>query len=94
MEHLKNYFTGRKQYCHFKNNDSSLLNIHKGVPQGSILGSLLFILYINDFIYSSDRFEFLMYGDDTTLFSTYDKFENIDDKTIETIKLKLIKNYF
>ena len=91
---LKNYFTGRKQYCHFKNNDSSLLNIHKGVPQGSILGPLLFILYINDFIYSSDRFEFLMYADDTTLFSTYDKFENIDDKTIETIQTNINKELF
>ena len=75
---LKNYFTGKKQYCHFKNNDSSLLNIHKGVPQGSILGPLLFILYRNDFICSSDRFDFLMYADDTTLFCTYDEFENID----------------
>ena len=91
---LKNYFTGRKQYCHFKNNDSSLLNIHKGVPQGSKLGPLLFILYINDFIYSSDRFEFLMYADDTTLFSTYDKFEDIDDKTIETIQTNINKELF
>ena len=91
---LKNYFTGRKQYCHFKNKDSSLVNIHKGVPQGSILGPLLFILYINDFIYSSDRFQFLMYADDTTLFSTYDKFENIDDKTIETIQTNINKELF
>ena len=91
---LKNYFTGRKQYCHFKNKDSSPLNIHKGVPQGSILGPLLFILYINDFIYSSDRFQFLMYADDTTLFSTYDKFENIDDKTIETIQTNIDKELF
>ena len=91
---LKSYFTGRKQYCHFKNNDSSLLNIHKGVLQGSILGPLFFILYINDFIYSSDRFEFLMYAGDTTLFSTYDIFENIDDKTIETIQTNINKELF
>ena len=83
---LESYFTGRKQYCHFRSTDSAMLNIHKGVPQGSILGPLLFILYINDFIYSTDKFDFLMYADDTTLFSTYDKFESIDDKNIETIK--------
>ena len=78
---LESYFMGRKQYCHFRSTDSAMLNIHKGVPQGSILGPLLFILYINDFIYSTDKFDFLMYADDTTLFSTYDKFESIDDKT-------------
>ena len=50
---LKSYFEGRKQYCHFRSADSSMLNIHKGVPQGSILGPLLFILYRNDFIYST-----------------------------------------
>ena len=83
---LKSYFKGRKQYCHFTNNDFSPLNIYKGVPQGSILGPLLSILYINDFIYSSDRFDFLMCADDTTLFSTHDKFKNIDDKPIETIQ--------
>ena len=32
-----------------------------------------------------------MYADDTTLFSTYDKFENIDDKTIETIQTNINK---
>ena len=81
---LKSYFTERKQYCHFKSTDPSMLSIHKGVPQGSILEPLIFILYISDFIYSTDEFDFVMYADDTTLFSTYDKFESIDDKNIET----------
>ena len=88
---LESYFTGRKQYCHFRSTDSAMLNIHKGVPQGSILGPLLFILYINDFIYSTHKFDFLMYADDTTLFSTYDKFESIDDKNIETIENNIKK---
>ena len=71
------------------NNDCSLLNIHNRVPQGSILGPLLYIIY--DFVYSSDRFDYLMYADDTTLFSTYDKFEIIDNETIETIKNNINK---
>ena len=72
-----------------------MFNIHKRIPQGSTLGALLFILYhnnINDFIYSADKVDFLMYADDTTLFSTYDKFESIGDKNIETIENNINKD--
>ena len=41
-----NLLKKQKQYYHFKRNDSSLLNIHKVVPQGSIMDPFLFILYL------------------------------------------------
>ena len=60
--------------------------IHKGVPQGSLLGLLLFLLYVNDFYLSSNKFTFLVYADDTTLLSTYDTFHTNTDNDIATIK--------
>ncbi len=73
---LKNYLTNRKQYVKLQEASSNLLPINTGVPQGSILGPLLFIIYINDFARASAIVDFICYADDTTLFSTLNKFIN------------------
>ena len=73
---LKNYLADRKQCTEINNVRSNTLSITTGVPQGSILGSLLFILYINDFPQASNLFDFIMYADDTTLSSNLNKLSN------------------
>ena len=53
---------------------SSIVSINTGVPQGSILGPLLFNICINDIIMSSDKFNLILYADDTTLNATVESF--------------------
>ena len=83
---LKNYLSNRKQYVEIEEIKSEILPIAVGIPQGSILGPLLFIIYINDFSQASSIFKFILYADDTTLFSTLTSFrDNTQDNTIESV---------
>jgi len=50
---LNDYMTGRKQYVSFNGVNSAMCDINCGVPQGSILGPLLFLLYVDDMAYCS-----------------------------------------
>ena len=69
---FKSYLSDRTQYVEIQSKKSTMLPITTGVPQGSILGPLLFLIYINDIPSSSDAFNFILYADDTTMFSTMD----------------------
>lgn len=64
---IDSYLSNRQQYTDIDGVTSSFMNLSTGVPQGSILGPLLFIIYINDLHESSNSFSFLCYADDTTL---------------------------
>ena len=61
------YLSDRTQYVTFENHNSEVMNINCGVPQGSILGPLLFIIYVNDICNVSDLLFKILYADDTSV---------------------------
>ena len=83
---LQSYLTNRQQCVSVAGSNSKLKNIEHGVPQGSILGPLLFLIYINDICESSSKLSFFLFADDTTLF-----YSHKDTKVIkETFNRELI----
>ena len=68
MQWFQSYLSARSQYVIYNGIKSSFRNITHGVPQGSILGPLLFILNVNDFSRSSDLLFSILFADDTSVF--------------------------
>ena len=81
---FESYLSNRRFQVNIKNKYSNVANINCGVPQGSILGSLLFLLYVNDMPQVVDC-ELFLYADDSCLV-----YQHKDAKAIET---KLNNNF-
>ena len=92
---FKSYFSERNQYVIYNGYESVHMPISCGVPQGSILGPLLFLLYVNDVINVSNVLLLLLYADDTNAFlsgNNLDSMIDIMNKELEKLVVWLQVN--
>ena len=75
---FSSYITNRKQYVKIGKAESGLKTMKCGVPQGSTLGPLLFLLYINDLPNSSKKLIFKIFADDTNIFYSSNNPEELE----------------
>jgi hypothetical protein len=74
---FKDYLINRKQVVGFGKEFSDPCVVTSGVPHGSILGPLLFVLFVNDLPLTLERCSILMYADDTVIYYTASDAEEI-----------------
>ena len=89
---FENYLKDRQQFISFENNSTKKVTITCGVPQGSILGPLLFLLYVNDLHHASKVLNPIMFADDTNLFFSHSDINILFEKMNK--ELTNISNWF
>ena len=77
LEWVKSYLCKRLQYVEFSAVSSSYKEILCGVPQGSVLGPLFFLIYINDICHLSNLYYLALFADDTNLFFSHNDIQTL-----------------
>ena len=80
MKWFESYLLNRKQYVSINGYSSEELILRHGVPQGSVLGPLLFLIFINDLPNVSKHLIFYLFADDTNIY-----FESTDLLQIQKV---------
>ena len=91
LDWFKSYLYTRKQIVQIGTAKSSPLTLHTGVPQGSNLGPLLFIIYINDMYVSTNTGNVIHFADDTCLLFTFESIQQLQSNI--NVELANINNW-
>ena len=83
LDWFMSYLTNRKQYVVYNGACSNLKPITCGVPQGSILGPLLFLIYVNDLAYVSEYLFMVMFADDTNALVSHKDLMTLENRCNE-----------
>ena len=91
---LKDYLNGRCQVVKIKDNVSNALPAETGVPRGTILGPLLFLIYINDLLTIVPKENIISYADDTVILrgSTWEQTQNKMNKLLNEVSTWIALN--
>ena len=85
LNHLKSYLFGRKQRVKLNSVYSSYVNVDRGIPQGSILGPLLFNIFLNDLLLDFKTTEICNFADDSSLYKGNKNLQFLNDILSVTI---------
>ena len=78
LQWIRSYLSNRKQFVQIKDTRSEFYEIKCGVPQGSILGPLLFILYVNDLQRALKQATSLLFADDTSIYYSHSDIKQLE----------------
>ena len=77
---LRSYLSDRYFYVKYQDESSEVLKMEAGVPQGSVLGPLLYVIYTHDLAYPNDNCMIATFADDTVLIASDNNINNATSK--------------